>query len=80
MSYAFDTLSRAWELLKQELPEETRDGKLAARFGFLLEEMHDANHRLGDAVNHDGRVTADAQRLDSAITATLAAKADKPAD
>ena len=68
MSYAFDTLSRAWNLLKQELPAETRDGEVATRFGFMLEELHDANHRLADAVNHDARVTADARRLEEAIT------------
>ncbi len=67
MSYAFDTLSRAWALLQKELPPEHRDGEVAARFGFLLEEIHDANHRLRDAVNHDARVTADARRLDAAI-------------
>lgn len=67
MSYAFDTLSRAWDLLKRELPAETRDGEVAMRFGFMLEELHDANHRLKDAVNHDARVTADARRLEAAI-------------
>jgi hypothetical protein len=67
MSYAFDTLSRAWETLKQQLPAETRDGEVAMRFGFMLEELHDANHRLKDAVNHDARVTADAQRLEKAL-------------
>ena len=73
MSYAFDTLSRAWELLKKELPPETRDGEVAMRFGFLLEELHDANHRLRDAVNHDARVIADARRLEAAIAKTTAA-------
>lgn len=67
MSYAFDILGRAWELLKQELPAEARDGEVATRFGFMLEELHDANHRLKDAVNHDARVTADARRLEAAL-------------
>lgn len=67
MSYAFDILSGAWERLKQELPQEHRDGEIAMRFGFLLEELHDANHRLKDAINHDARVTADARRLADAI-------------
>lgn len=67
MSYAFDTFSRAWELLKQELPEKVRDGEVAMRFGFMLEELHDANHRLRDAVNHDTRVTAFARRLEDSI-------------
>lgn len=67
MSYAFDILSRAWEQLKQELPPEHRDGVVAMRFGFLLEELHDANHRVNDAINKDSAVTADARRLDSAL-------------
>jgi hypothetical protein len=77
MSYAFDTLSGAWELLKQSLPQEVRDGEFAMRFGFLLEELHDANHRLRDAVNHDPRVTAEARRL--ADAAAKAAPACAPA-
>lgn len=68
MSYAFDTLSRAWQRLKDELPPEIRDGEVAMRFGFMLEEIHDANHKLKDAVNHDERVTASARRLDAAMT------------
>jgi hypothetical protein len=71
VSYAFDTLSKAWEVLRQQLPAEHRDGVLAARFGFMLEELHDANHRLNDAVNHDARVTADARRLEAAISKAL---------
>jgi hypothetical protein len=73
MSYAFDILSGAWERLKQELPHEQRDGEIAMRFGFLLEELHDANHRVNDAINKDARVTADARRLQEAI-----AKAEAP--
>lgn len=67
MSYAFDVLSSAWQGLKEKLPPADRDGEVATRFGFLLEELHDANHRLGDAVNKDARVTADANRLKDAI-------------
>lgn len=67
MSYAFDILSGAWSLLKEELPQGCRDGEIAMRFGFLLEELHDANHRVNDAINKDSRVTADARRLESAI-------------
>lgn len=69
MSFTFDTLSRAWALLQQQLPEEQRDCKVATRFGFLLEELHDANHRLNDAVNKDERVTALARRLESDLAA-----------
>lgn len=67
MSYAFDVASRAWETLRQQLPEDQRDGKLATRFGFLLEQMHDANHRVGDAINKDIHVTAEARRLNEAL-------------
>jgi hypothetical protein len=74
MSYAFDTLSGAWERLKQELPAEHRDGEIAMRFGFLLEEMHDANHRVNDAINKDARVTADARRLEAAIAKATESK------
>ena len=73
MSYAFDTFARAWEMLKQALPEQVRDGEVAMRFGFMLEELHDANHRLRDAVNHDTSVTAFARRLDDAIAKAPAA-------
>jgi len=76
MSYAFDTLSRAWEQLKQQLPPEHRDGEVAMRFGFLLEELHDANHRVNDAINKDERVTADARRLNNALTYNI--KGDTP--
>lgn len=68
MSYAFDILSRAFEQLRQGLPPEQRDGAVATRFGVLLEELHDANHRVNDAINKDSRVTAYAQRLDAAIS------------
>lgn len=67
MSYAFDVLSSAWEHLKASLPPEQRDSEVATRFGFLIEEMHDANHRLRDAVNKDESVTADAGRLQRAL-------------
>ena len=67
MSYAFDILSGAWERLRQSLPPEDRDGEIAVRFSFLLEEMHDANHRVNDAINKDSRVTADARRLQDAL-------------
>ena len=65
MSYCYDIMERAWETLRAQLPPETRDGELAVRFGFLIAEMHEANHRLKDAINHDGRVTRAARRLDN---------------
>src|SRR5262245_51632446 len=70
VSYCYDTMSRAWETLRQQLPAEVRDGELAVRFGFLIDEMHEANHRLKDAINHDHRVTRAAQRLDQVSNST----------
>lgn len=65
MSYCYDVMERAWETLRQQLPEEVRDSELAARFGFLISDMHEANHRLKDAINHDERVHSSARRLDN---------------
>jgi len=68
MSFCYDTMSKAWATLEQHLPQEVRDGEVATRFGLLIEEMHEANHRLKDAINHDGRVTAQARKLDLAMS------------
>lgn len=65
MSFCYDVMSRTWETLRQQLPPETRDGELAVRFGFLIDEMHEANHRLKDAINHDARVTRAAHQIDT---------------
>ena len=65
MSYCYDVMERAWETLRQQLPDGVRDGELAVRFGFLIAEMHEANHRLKDAINHDERVTRAARKIDS---------------
>lgn len=67
MSYAFDTAARAWATLRASLPDDVQNGEVATRFDFLLEEMHEANHRLGDAVNHDSGVTKKANALDKAM-------------
>lgn len=67
MSYAFDTMARAWQRLQQALPAEARDGEVAHRFGVLMEEMHDANHRLNDAINKDERISSQARRLAEAL-------------
>lgn len=64
MSFAFDTLSKAWAVLREKLPQDVRSSELTMRFEFLLEELHEANHRLNDAVNKDPRVTSLAVRLD----------------
>ena len=63
MSFAFDTLSQAWATLRQRLPEDVQSAELTMRFEFLLEELHEANHRLKDAVNKDPRVSSIAVRL-----------------
>ncbi len=41
------------------------EGELAVRFELLINEMHEANHKLKDAINHDDRVTRAARRLDN---------------
>lgn len=64
MSYCYDTMTKAYATLRQHLPPEIRDGDLAVRFDFLISEMHEANHRLNDAINKDARVTKYARKLD----------------
>lgn len=66
MSYCFDVLASAYE---RHIRPHVKDEELAYRFKALLEEMHEANHRLKDAINHDGRVTHYARKLDALITA-----------
>jgi hypothetical protein len=67
MSYCYDVMSKAWATLEAKLPADVREGELAMRFGFLIEEMHEANHRLRDAINHDERVTKCARALDNVL-------------
>lgn len=69
MSYCFDTMEKAWGKLREQLPSAVRDSELSVRFEFLIHEMHEANHRLGDKINKDDRVTSHARRLDKAMTA-----------
>jgi hypothetical protein len=64
MSYCFDVMSRAWAELRDKLPEEARYGEAAIRFEILINAMHEANRRLGDAINHDETVSVAARRLD----------------
>ncbi len=65
MSYCYDVMSRAWATLREKLPPEEQNGELAVRFELLINEMHEANHKLKDAINHDDRVTRAARRLDN---------------
>ena len=60
MSYAFDVMSRVFA----EHIEGMIESELAFRFRMLFEEMHEANHRLNDAINKDGRVSRAARELD----------------
>lgn len=64
MSYCYDIMSRVWAEIESKLPDEVRASERVARFGFLIEEMHEANHRLKDAINHDNRVSKAASQLD----------------
>lgn len=64
MSYCYDVMSRAWEMLRQDLPPGVRDGELSFRFEMLISEMHEANHRLRDAINHDSQVHDSARKID----------------
>ena len=67
MSHSFDVQNRAWNLLREKLPEDVRFSEVAIRFEFLMESIHEANHRISDAINKDARVTRSAQRLDDAV-------------
>jgi hypothetical protein len=67
MSYCYDVMSKAWARIEAKLPEEARNSEEVARFGILIEEMHEANHRLRDAINHDNRVSSCARKLDQAM-------------
>jgi len=64
VSYCYDTMQKAWDKLSEHLPADVRHGELAVRFGFLISEMHEANHRLKDAINKDDRVHHCARNLD----------------
>ncbi len=50
MSYIFDIIGMIW---REKISNQIHDERLALLFGEVLEEMHDANHRLKDVVNHD---------------------------
>lgn len=67
MSYVFDTLSKAWARTRAKLPADVQGTEVVTRFEMLLEELHDANHRLHDAVNKDERCRRFAERLDAAM-------------
>lgn len=64
MSYCFDVLAKTWARIREQLPTEVRDSEQVERFGFLLEELHEANHCQRDVINKDERVTRYARKLD----------------
>ena len=68
MSHCYDVMQKAWSKLSENFPSEVRHGEIAIRFEILMNEMHEANHRLNDAINKDRRVTRSAMRLDKALT------------
>lgn len=64
MSYAFDVTARAWAALRAKLPADVQDSELAMRFEFMLEELHECDHRLRGQINQDARVRKTACKLD----------------
>lgn len=80
MSYAFDTLAKAWTVLQGHLPDTVKDGPLAHRFGAMLEELHEADHRLRGAINRDDGVTSYARRLDNLMNEREEEEPAEPAD
>lgn len=67
MSHCYDIMAKAWSQFAAQLPKEVREGQVATYFGLLIEEMHEANHRLKDAINKDRAVSRTAVKLDNAI-------------
>jgi len=60
-------MAKAWATLAAKLPQHVQDSEVATRFGLLIEEMHEANHKLGDAINKNHQVARQAAKLDSAL-------------
>jgi hypothetical protein len=68
MSYCFDVSARVWATIREKLPQEARDSEVVMRFEFLLEELHECDHRLRGRINQDNRVTKVARKLDEVFT------------
>ena len=61
MSYCYNVMSHIYEeRIRTHVPDQT----VAILFETLIQEMHLANHRIGDAINHDHRVRTAARELD----------------
>jgi hypothetical protein len=64
MSYVFDVLERVYAgLIEPSCPFD----RVAARFRLLLSEIHEANHRLDDAINKDPQVKKLARLLEEEV-------------
>ena len=64
MSYVFDVMEKVYAgLIEPHVPHD----RIAARFRLLLSEMHEANHRLDDAINKDPRVKKMARLLEDEV-------------
>jgi hypothetical protein len=65
VSYSFDILERVWaEEIRPHLPADSR---VVMRFEFLLKEIHEANHRVGDQISKDPRVRKLAKLLEDEV-------------
>jgi hypothetical protein len=62
--YCYDVMSKAWATGSAAAP--VKDSELAVRFRFPDRGDARADLRLKDAINHDGRVTGTARKLDGA--------------
>jgi len=65
MSYVFDTFEHTW--YKKIKPQLNEMDEVVMYFEFLLTEIHDANHRVKDALNKDPQMTKWARKLEEAI-------------
>lgn len=68
MSYCFDVTRKVWATLREQLPPDVRESEVTVRFEFLLEELHECDHRLRGQINHDAGVTKYAHKLDGIFT------------
>lgn len=60
MSYTFDTLESIWS---KEIRPYVADQNVAMFFEIALKGIHEANHRVGDELNHDANLRAQVERL-----------------
>ena len=63
MSYVFDTISGIWAKHVRASVVRDKGEMFAMNFEAALESLHDANHRLNDAVNHDPEVNRAVREL-----------------